>query len=76
MRRALRWLFVDRTTGRIVVAQWPNVPLWIYIVATILRWSLIASVALAVWAILEIVKGVNPFRRLLGGLVILGMLRP
>jgi hypothetical protein len=76
--RAIRWLFVSRSTGRITVAQWPNVPLWLFFVfsavsrilhpsggaATLLRVAVVA--ALVVWALDEVVRGVNPFRRLLG----------
>jgi hypothetical protein len=74
MRRALRWLFEDRSTGRLVVAQWPNIPLWVWIVASLLRWHLVATAALVVWAVLEVAKGVNPFRRGLGALVLLAQL--
>jgi hypothetical protein len=76
--RAFRWLFVSRSSGRITVAQWPNVPLWVFAVfsavsrivhpsggaATFLRVAAVA--ALVVWALDELVRGVNPFRRLLG----------
>jgi hypothetical protein len=70
LRRAFRWLFEDRSTGRIVIAQWPNVPLWVWIVASLLRWRLVATAGLLVWAVLEVAKGVNPFRRALGAIVI------
>jgi hypothetical protein len=77
----MRWLFEDRSTGRIVIFQWPNIPLWIWIVATVVGlvvsagWiSVVDTVALAVWAVLEIWKGVNPFRRGLGAIVLLGIL--
>jgi hypothetical protein len=94
MRRALRWLFEDRTTGRIVVAQWPNVPLWIWIASAVVRrfvprgWEVavggwhadphsvavvIGSFALAVWAALEVARGVNPFRRAVGAGVLLSL---
>jgi hypothetical protein len=81
------WLFRDRRTGRIVVAQWPNPPLWVWIGATVLRrlldpdpgttarttLDLVAGVALAVWAVDEIVRGVNPWRRALGAVVLAAM---
>ncbi|HVT75673.1 MAG TPA: hypothetical protein VHD87_01485 [Acidimicrobiales bacterium] len=82
MRRALRWLFEDRTTrdGHLVVWQWPNIPLWTWIVAAVLGHFLsggvgtvvhvIGAVGLAVWAVMEIGWGVNPFRRMLGGVVL------
>lgn len=64
------WFFRNPETGRIVIAQWPNAPLWAYLAATLLRWSLVAYVALAIWAVLEIVKGESPFRRVLGAVVL------
>ena len=82
---ALRWLFVDRATGRIVVAQWPNLTLWIVVAAwaadRVLRPSdgaafwlhVVRDVALVVWAGDEIVRGVNPWRRLLGAGVLAGL---
>ena len=83
------WLFRNRHTGRITVAQVPNAALWIYILVvgarravtngtaprTTIDW--IAVVALAWWAVDEIVRGVNPWRRFLGlagcGFVVLGL---
>lgn len=77
-RNLLRWLFEDRRTGRIVVAQWPNLPLWIWIATSAWSWlappgggwgtalGVTGTAALAVWAIDEIVRGVNPWRRILG----------
>lgn len=77
-RSLLRWLFEDRRTGQIVVAQWPNAALWVWIAATGLTWSahphgpvgttlrVIGFIALVVWALDEIVRGVNPWRRSLG----------
>ncbi len=70
----MHWLFEDRTTGRLVVAQWPNVPLWIFLVARVLSVELVATIALAVWTLLEVGKGVNPFRRGLGAVVLVGLL--
>jgi hypothetical protein len=73
------WLFRNRTTGRITIAQFPNVPLALFLAASILRWLLdpsgrlraglavIATGALIWWAVEEVVSGVNPWRRLLGG---------
>jgi len=82
LRRGFDWLFRDRTTGRIVVMQWPNVPLAIFLVATVVRvvthphgtagkvLSAVGTAALVVWAGEEVWKGVNPFRRILGGVVL------
>ncbi len=73
----MRWLFADRATGRIVIAQWPNLALWIFLAAfaignsvpqgaagTIVR--MVGTTSLTVWAVDEILRGVNPWRRLLG----------
>lgn len=74
----LDWLFRDRTTGGYTVAQVPNAPLATFLVAAAVRavaspagaagtaLDVVAGVALAVWALAEVVRGVNPFRRLLG----------
>jgi hypothetical protein len=81
--RSIRWLFGNRRTGRITIAQWPNVALSVFIVAEVsLRFvrspnhiepvlRAIAAAALVVWSADEIVRGVNPFRRLLGAAVLL-----
>ena len=82
LRRAYQWLFRDRTTGRIVIGQWPNVPLWIFFGTVLARLlplegatrsavEVVAFVSLMWWAIDEVVRGVNPFRRLLGAAVAL-----
>ena len=73
------WLFRNRSTGRITVAQAPNVPLAGFLVAVVVRWlahptgatgtavDVVAVVALVVWAGDEVLRGVNPWRRILGG---------
>ncbi len=75
---AVRWMFTDRRTGRIVIAQAPNALLAVWIVAVVVRavirphgavdrtLALISAVALAIWCADEMVRGVNPWRRLLG----------
>jgi hypothetical protein len=82
-RNPLSWLFEDRRTGGIVVVQWPNIPLWIWIAASAVNWlanpggrwgtalSVAGTVALAVWAVGEIFRGVNPWRRILGAVVLI-----
>jgi len=84
-RRVADWLLRDRTTGSIVVAQRPNAPLVVFLVATVVRVvvspsgavgtavSIVGAVALVWWAGDEIVRGVNPFRRLLGAVVLVGL---
>ena len=81
-RGPLEWLFRNRQTGRITIAQFPNAALWLFLVAAALRtvfdptgWvgdalSLLASAALIWWGVDEVVRGVNPWRRMLGGAVL------
>ena len=75
-------MFRDRRTGRITIAQFPNVPLWLYLGTVGLRRlmssgtahdivSWLGVVALSWWALDEVLRGVNPFRRLLGGIGII-----
>ena len=85
VRMATNWAFRDRKTGRIVIAQWPNVPLIVALASfggrrladppdpwtTVL--SVIGNVALVVWAGDELVRGVNPWRRALGGGVLVAV---
>lgn len=76
MRRWADWFFRDPASGRIVVGQWPNLPLWLFALARLVqgvstgetaRWAAIAaSLSLAIWAGDELVRGVNPWRRCLG----------
>ena len=81
--RAVGWFFRNPETGDVVVAQLPNVPLGLFLTATVLRLllsphgtlgtavSALGTGSLAVWALLEIARGDSPFRRVLGGLVLL-----
>ena len=78
-----RWWFENRETGRITVAQFPNWPLfgvgvgwavgWITDEGS--RWHDLAGVCVVLlwcyWGADEFVRGVNPWRRLLGVGVIL-----
>ena len=77
--------FFRDTEGRIVIAQFPNWPLWAWLIATLLEHildigdgvtlaRLISFAAIVYWAYLEIVSGVNPFRKCLGGTVLLFVL--
>ena len=73
---SFRWWFENRETGDITIAQFPNLPLWIALAGWIVRrltdgalaTTADAAMRLAVlwWAIDEIVRGVNPWRRVLG----------
>ena len=89
LARAFDWLFRDRRTGHVVIAQVPNAPLVVFLVASVGRRvadpsgtagtvvDVVATGALLVWAGDEVLRGVNPFRRLLGaavGLATLGAL--
>lgn len=74
----INWLFRNRETGHLTVAQFPNLALWIFIMAALVRAvfspagdvgtaiDVIAMAALAWWAIDELIRGVNPWRRFLG----------
>jgi len=79
--RAFRWMFLSRRSGHITIAQWPNISLWVVIVLSIAgRVSTsgtaaalvrgFARAALLIWALDEVVRGVNPFRRILGLVVV------
>jgi hypothetical protein len=84
--RAFDWLFRDRTTGRVTIAQFPNAALGLFLVASVVRglldpsggWrtvlDVLATGGLIWWAGDEIVRGVNPWRRLLGGMVLAGQI--
>ncbi|HUR47980.1 MAG TPA: hypothetical protein VMY88_00420 [Acidimicrobiales bacterium] len=75
-------MFRSRETGEVVFVQAPNIPLGVFFVAAAIRRfahldgtprtviSVIAFVSLMWWAIDEMLRGVNPFRRLLGGVVV------
>jgi len=78
VRPLTEWMFRNQQTGRLTIAQFPNASLGVFLVATALRWlvpphggvrtaiDLIAGVALLVWAGDEVIRCVNPFRRILG----------
>lgn len=75
------WLFRNRRTGAITVVQWPNVALAVFIGARLvyLLWPnggvrAVGTAALCWWAVDEIVRGVNPWRRILGTAVLAGQL--
>jgi hypothetical protein len=76
-------VFRDRH-GKIVMAQMPNLPLIVWIVATLLKLIVttgkintgldsIAFGSLFTWAWGELFQGVNYFRRALGLIVLIGM---
>lgn len=75
--------FKDKN-GKIVIAQWPNLPLWIALVCFLLgfssqpviknlsSWGLLIS--LLYWSYLEIFYGVNLFRKTLGIAVLISQI--
>lgn len=84
IRRAFDWFCRDRRTGRIVIGQWPNLPLWLFAAASLvallaagtpagLYADLASRLFLAWWAADELLRGVNPWRRCLGAAVLLGL---
>ena len=71
--------------GKIVIAQLPNLPIIVWIVATLLKMifvtgqintglELLAFGSLFTWAWEELFQGVNYFRRALGLIVLVGLL--
>lgn len=76
------WLLRDRRTGRWTLVQAPNAPLLVWFATVLVRWvfhpdgaprtalDLVGTVALVVWAGDEVLRGVNPARRLLGAAVL------
>jgi hypothetical protein len=85
-RSGIGWFFRNPETGEVVVAQVPNLALWIFLVATAVRLllhpagtagtvvSVVSTVAIVVWSLIEIVAGSSPFRRMLGGVVLVAVL--
>jgi hypothetical protein len=81
----VNWLFRNRQTGEITIAQAPNAPLIIWLVATVINLvfdpsgtvgtvvTVIGTGALIIWAGDELIRGVNPFRRFVGALVLAGI---
>jgi hypothetical protein len=80
------WMFRSRTTGRITIAQIPNLSLALFLATSIATWLLepagavntgllaVRICALIWWAVDELVRGVNPWRRILGGGVLVWQL--
>jgi hypothetical protein len=80
----LDWMFRSRETGRITLGQPANLEQRIFSGAILLGVLLpksklrigvgvVAVLALLIWAIDEIARGVNPFRRILGGVALGGL---
>ncbi len=81
-RQLFQWFFRNRETGAVTIAQWPNLIIWIVIVAGVLLWiwpnagkvstglTIVMKGGLVVWGADEIIRGVNPWRRCLGATVV------
>jgi hypothetical protein len=80
--RFFRWWFENRETGEITIGQFPNWPLWgigatlildVFVdsgsdIGEVLPWIRLGL--WVYWAGDELVRGVNPWRRLLGTAVL------
>ena len=85
LARFVDWFWRDRHTGRIVIAQWPNLWLWIFATASVVDLitnsagpvgivvHMVETMALVLWAGDELLRGVNPWRRCLGLAVLIGL---
>ena len=86
LARCFGWFFRNRRTGAITIVQIPNIPLWVFLGASALLSLLdptgvadtvltdVAAGALFIWAADELARGVNPWRRVLGAVVMLSQL--
>jgi hypothetical protein len=81
LRRLADWLFRNRQTGEITIVQVPNIPLGVFLVAAVASrlladssaatvLAVVSAIALVVWALDELIRGVNPWRRILGATVL------
>ena len=76
--KAFNWLFRNRHTGKITIAQFPNLALSITLAAMVVQRvagngialetfaDRTAGIALGWWGADEVARGVNPWRRILG----------
>jgi hypothetical protein len=75
---AFDWCFRSRETGHITIAQFPNIPLGLFLASVVVGWVVpetttahqvvdwVGVAALGWWAADELIRGVNPWRRALG----------
>lgn len=79
-RGSAAWWFRS-PDGRLVLAQWPNPAIVVWMVTIVLGWfdlsaddaaavENIGHGALLVWALDELVRGAAPYRRVLGAVVL------
>jgi hypothetical protein len=86
VRTATNWMFRDRATGKLVIAQRPNLLLMLWLACIVTGWlvhptgrwstilSAVGTAALVIWAGDEVARGVNPWRRVLGAGVLVLLL--
>jgi hypothetical protein len=78
------WMFRNRETGKLTLGQPANIEGKIFastaIVGTLLPPSklrtgvgIVSVLALAVWGVDELARGVNPYRRISGGVALAGL---
>lgn len=71
-----RWWFENRETGEVTIAQFPNLPLFVAFAGWLVgRFAdgavetaaqVVTYAGVAWWAADEVIRGVNPWRRVLG----------
>ncbi len=77
--------FFRNSDGEIIIFQPPNVPLVVWFVCSVVSrltdvrlidqiLGIFGGLALMVWAVLEITKGVTPFRKVLGVAILVAMI--
>jgi hypothetical protein len=77
--------FFRSANGEIIIGQMPNIPITVWVVATLLKFvyktgqvnlglDLLAASALFIWAIEELFQGANHFRQWLGLLVLIALM--
>jgi hypothetical protein len=82
VKRSFEQKFWEDKKGRIVIWQKPNIWLIIWFAALVLNWfapygiiyktlGTISLIALVIWSVLEVLSGVNYFRRIIGLLILL-----
>ena len=82
VRFTFDWIFRNRRTGSLTFAQLPNLSLGVFLVASLVRrfvhltdsprafLDVVVVASLAWWAVDEMIRGVNPWRRFLGAAVL------
>jgi hypothetical protein len=80
-RATFDWIFRCRKTGKVTIAQFPNLSLGVFLVASLVGrvvhltdtsrtlLDVVVGLSLAWWAVDEIIRGANPWRRFLGATV-------